>query len=94
MYAETLDSYVTHIRQVAILFSYSKPQILKVFKNTLPTILYWVLFPTENLRQVVETAKRILTKEKIDRQLVGQSFSTPFMSMKDGYASKRVTFDM
>ena len=41
-----------------------EPQILEVFKNKLPTKLYWVLFPIEDLRQAVETAKRILTKEK------------------------------
>ena len=64
---ETLDSYVTYIRQVSTLWGYGEPQILEVFKNTLPTKLYWVLFPIEDLRQVVETAKRILTKEKIDR---------------------------
>ena len=46
-----------------------------------------------DLRQVVETAKRILIKEKIDRQLAGQTFSTPFMSIQDNY-SKRVTFNM
>ena len=45
-----------------------------------------------DLRQVVETAKRILTKEKIDRQLAGQTSSTPFMSIRDGY-NKRVTFN-
>ena len=45
-----------------------------------------------NLWQVVETAKRILTKEKIDRQLTGQTSSNPFMSIRDGY-SKRVTFE-
>ena len=43
---------------------------------------------------MVETAKRILTKEKIDRQLAGQSSSTPFMSIKDNYNNIRVTFDM
>ena len=42
---------------------------------------------------MVETAKRILTKEKIDRQLAGQSSSTQFMSMKDSYNNKKVTFD-
>ena len=42
---------------------------------------------------MVETAKRILTKEKIDRQVAGQSSSTPFMSMKDNYNNKKVTFD-
>ena len=36
--------------------------------------------------------KRILTKEKIDRQLMGQSSSTPFMSIKDSH-NKKVTFD-
>ena len=47
--------------------------------------LYSGLFPIEDLRQAVETVKRILTKEKIDRQLVGQSSSTPFMSIEDSY---------
>ena len=42
----------------------------EVFKNTLQTKLCWILFPIENLRQVVETAKRILTKEKLDKQQV------------------------
>ena len=33
-------------------------------------------------------------KEKIDRQLVGQSSSTPFMNVRDGYNGKKVvTFD-
>ena len=41
---------------------------------------------------MVETAKRILTKEKIDRQLARQSSSIPFMSIKDNY-NKKVTFD-
>ena len=41
---------------------------------------------------MIETAKRILTKEKIDRQLSGQCLSTPFMSMTDNH-SRRVTFD-
>ena len=42
--AETIDSYVTHIRQVATLLGYGEPQILEVFKNTLPTKLYWFFF--------------------------------------------------
>ena len=79
--AETIDTYVTHIRQVAALLGYGEPQILEVFKNILPTKLYWILFPIEDLRQVVEIAKRILTKEKLDRQLTGQSSSTPFMML-------------
>ena len=39
--SETLDSYVTLIRQVPVLLDFGKPQVLKVFKNTLPTRLYW-----------------------------------------------------
>ena len=42
---ETIGAYVTHIRQVASLLGYGEAQILEVFKNTLPTKLYWVLFP-------------------------------------------------
>ena len=90
--AETIDTYVNHIRQVATLLGYQEPWILEVFKNTLPTKLYWVLFPIMDLRQVVETVKRILIKEKIDRQLAGQTSSHPFMSIRDGY-NKRVTFN-
>ena len=54
---ETMDAYETHIRQVAALLGYGEPQILEVFKNTLSTKLYWILFPIEDLRQAVETAK-------------------------------------
>ena len=34
---EILDAYVTCIRQVATLLGYGEPQIVEVFKNTLPT---------------------------------------------------------
>ena len=64
---ETIDAYVTHIRQVAALLVYGEPQTLEVFKNTLSIKLYWILFPIENLRQAIETAKRILTREKLDK---------------------------
>ena len=74
---ETIDSYVIQIRQVANLLGYRELQILEVFKNTLPTKLYWILFPIEDLRQVVDTAKRILTKEKLDKQVTGQTFTSP-----------------
>ena len=57
---------MTCIRQVVTLLGYEEPQILEVFKNTLPTKLYWILFSIEDLRQAVEIEKRILTKEKID----------------------------
>ena len=46
-----------------------------------------------DLSQAEETAKRVLMKEKIDRQLVGQSSLTPFMNMRDN-SNKGVTFNM
>ena len=42
---ETLDAYATPIRHIPVLLGYSEPQVLEIFKNTLPTRLYWVLFP-------------------------------------------------
>ena len=89
---ETIDSYVIWIRQVANLLGYGEPQILEVFKNTLPTKLYWILFPIDDLRQAVDTAKRILTKEKIDKQLTGQTFTSPFLSVRD-WTDRRVSFN-
>ena len=87
---KTIDVYVHRIRQLANLLGYQEPQVLEVFKNTLPTKLYCILFPIDDLRLVVETAKRMPMKEKIDKQLVGQTSSTPFMSVRDSQ-SKRVT---
>ena len=89
---ETPDVYVTRIRQVGRILGYGEPQVLEVFKNTVPNRLYWMLFPIDNLCEAVETAKRFLTKEKIDRQMTGQS-STPFMKLSDK-KRKTVSFDM
>ena len=92
---ETLDTYVTHITQVVALLGHGKSQILKVFKNTLPNRLYWVLSPINDLIIVLEMAKRILAKEQIDRQLVGHLTTMLFMKVSDGYHNKKaVTFDM
>ena len=79
--AEMPGAYVTRIRQVARLLGYGELQVLEVFKNTVPNRLYWILFPIDNLHEEVETAKRFLTKEKIDRQMTGQT-STPFYEVK------------
>ena len=89
---ETIDSYVIRIRQVANLSGYGELQILEIFKNTLPTKLYWILFPIEDLRQVVDTAKRILTKEKLDKQLTGQTSTSPSMGVRDG-TDRRVSLN-
>ena len=89
---ETPDTSVTRVRQVARLLGYGEPQVLEVFKNTMPNRLYWILFPIYNLREAVEMAKRFLTKEKIDRQLTGQS-TTPFMKLNDKKSKKALLFD-
>ena len=79
------------IKLVARLLGYGDPQVLEVFKNTVPNRLYWVLFAIDNLLEAVETAKRFLTKEKIDRQMMGQN-PTPFMRMTEK-KRKSVSFD-
>ena len=89
---ETIDSYVTRIRQVATPLGYKEPQILEGFKNTPPTKLYWILFPIEDLRETVETAKRILTKDKLDKQLTGQTSTSPFMNIRDE-TERKVSFN-
>ena len=38
--AEMIDTYVNRIKEVAALLNYGKPQILELFKNTLPRRLY------------------------------------------------------
>ena len=91
--AETIDSYVHRIKQVAALLNYGEPQILELFKNLLPSQLFWILFSINNLRDVVDATKRVLTKEKIDKQLSGQSdTTTPFMKVGDvPHSSKKVS---
>ena len=47
-----------------------------------------MLYPIEDLRQAVETAKGILTKEKLDKQLTGQTSTSPFINIRDGIEMK------
>ena len=56
-------------------------------KNTLPSRVYPILFPIDNLRDTITTAKRVMIKEKIDRQKTGQSSATPFMWVSDNNQS-------
>ena len=86
--------------QVTAMLNYGEMQILENFKNTLPYRLYSSLINVNNLRDAIDLAKRVLTKEKLDRQLIRQS-STPFMkatSNNDSHSpqnqqKKGVTFD-
>ena len=40
------------------MLGYGEPQILDIFKNTVPSKLYWILCPIYDLRVAVETAKK------------------------------------
>ena len=80
---DTIDLFISKIKQVAVFLNYGAPQILELFKNTLSSKLYWILFPVNNLRDAVDAAKRVLTKEKFDKHLSGQTVnSTPFMRLE------------
>ena len=97
---DSVDSYVLRMSQVAAMLNYGEMQILENFKNTLLYWLYSTLITVNNLRDAIDLAKWVLTKEKLDRQLTGQS-STPFMkatSNNDCHSpqnqqEKGVTFD-
>ena len=81
---DTIDSYILKVKQVASLLNYGEPEILELFKNTLPSKLYWILFPINNLREAIDTAKRVMNKEKLDKQLTGQASNiSPFMKLGD-----------
>ena len=90
--------------QVMAMLNYGEMQILENFKDTLLYRLYSTLINVNNLRDAIDLAidlaKRVLTKEKLDRQLTGQS-STPFMKVTSNgdshspqnHQKKAVTFD-
>ena len=75
---DTIDGYTQKVKQVVALLNYGEPQILELFKNTLPSRLYYMLYQINDLRIVVETAKRLLTKEQMDKKS-GQATTSPFM---------------
>ena len=69
------------------MLDYGEPQILELFKNTLPSRLYCMLYQINDLRVAVEMAKRLLIKEQMDKK-TGQSITMPFMQMNHN-SSKR-----
>ena len=96
---DMVDSYVLRMSQVVAMLNYGEMQILENFQNTLPYRLYLTLINVNNLRHAIDLTKRVLTKEKLDMQLTGQS-STPFMKastndshMHQNHHKKGVTFD-
>ena len=55
------------------MLGYNKGEVLKHFTNTLPRGYYYLVLGIKDLRQVVENAKNIMTEEKLDKELEGQS---------------------
>ena len=94
---DTIDGYIQKINQVGALLEYGDPQILELFKNTLPSRLYYMLYHIDNLREAVEMAKRVLAKEQMDKK-AGQSSTSPLMqishssSMNKDKMEKKVSF--
>ena len=91
---DTIDGYIYKVKQVAALLDYGEPQILELFKNTLPSRLYCMLYQINDLRVVVETAKRPMIKEQMDKR-AGQSITSPFMqaSQNKDKTEKKASFD-
>ena len=55
--ADSIDSYVKRVTQCAAMLNYGEPQILELLTNTLPSRLYPMLFPIDNLRDAMTTEK-------------------------------------
>ena len=87
--ADTIDSYIHKVKQVTALLNYGEPQILELFKNTLPSRLYYMVYNINNLREAVETAKHMLMKEQIDGYKSGQATSSPFMKANQQNSKKK-----
>ena len=84
---DSIDSYVTKVSQCVAMLNCGEPQILELMKNTLSSRFSTIIFPMNNLRDAITTAKRVMIKEKIDRQKTGQSSTTPFMGASDNNQS-------
>ena len=54
---DTIDGYIHKVKQVAALLDYGEPQILELFKNTLLSRLYYLLYQIDNLNVTIDTAK-------------------------------------
>ena len=54
---DTIDGYIHKVKQVAALLDYGELQILELFKNTLPSRLYYLLYHNDNLNVTIETVK-------------------------------------
>ena len=93
---DTIDSYIHKVKQVAALLNYGEPQIPELFKNTLPSKLYYKVYDINNLKEAVGTAKHMLTKEQIDKQKSGQPSVQPVLkfNQQNPKKNKSVSFSV
>ena len=61
---DTIGSYVSKVKQVAVLLNYGEPQILELFKNTLPSQLYYILYPIYRVESCSRDGKKSIDKRK------------------------------
>ena len=61
---DTIDSCIYKVKQVAAVLNYGEPQILEMFKNTVPNRLYYMVFNMDNLREAVDAAKCMMKRDK------------------------------
>ena len=85
---DTIDGYIQKVKQVVALLNYGEPQILELFKNTLLSRPYYMLYQINDSRLVVEMAKRLLTKERMDKKS-GQATTSPFMQTSQGNSKSK-----
>ena len=62
---ETIDVYVTQIRQIATLLGYGEPQILEVFKNTLPIKIILDIIPYRRFKASSRDSKENIDQREI-----------------------------
>ena len=74
----TIDGYIQQVYASGGIIKLWRTTILELFKRTLPSRLYYMLYQINDLRVVVETAKRLLTKEQTDKKS-GHATTSPFM---------------
>ena len=87
---DTIEGYIQKVKQVAALLDYGDLQILELFKNTLPSRLYYMLYHIDNLREAVEAAKRVLAKEQMDKK-AGQASASLFMQINQSSSKHKDT---
>ena len=76
------------------MLDYGEPQILELFKNTVPSRLYYMVYNINRIREALKTAKCMLIKEQIDGHKSGQANSSLFLKVNQQNSKKKgVTFN-